>query len=151
MSAPLLLQAPVRAAALLPVSGVAGVPHPGPAGGAVPHTRHRVLVLTIYFLVLANIFYTPPTSPSLSTRLSAISLKMSRAPLELRCLVLAPPVHTVLYYVLLLYCCTAVLPIGLMYLLVTGVTGLRGGGGDLPLSAGLCLGGGDLALSLSHR
>ena len=40
---------------------------------------------------------------------------------------------------------------GLMYLLVTGVTGLRGGGGDLPLSAGLCLGGGDLALSLSHR
>ena len=39
---------------------------------------------------------------------------------------------------------------GLMYLLVTGVTGLRGSGGDLPLSAGLCLGGGDLALSLSH-
>ena len=40
---------------------------------------------------------------------------------------------------------------GLMYLLVTGVTGLRGGGGDLTLSDGLCLGGGDLALSLSHR
>ena len=56
VSSPLLLHPPVRAAALLPVSGVAGVPHPGPARGAVPHPRHRVLVLTIYFLVLADIF-----------------------------------------------------------------------------------------------
>ena len=126
VSAPLLLRPPVGAAALLPVSGVAGVPHPGPARGAVPHPRHRVLVLTIYFLALADIFpCTPPTSPSLSTRLSAISLKMSLAPLELRCLVLAPPVHTVLYYILLLYCTVV-----LLYCTTYGAHVLAGDGCD---------------------